>query len=90
MAHRTDSDVVRRTLDTDAEEPTTEIIKALADIEGKDETQLGALWNCTDGVLENLFSDPPSPDAEMQVSFTFEGYRISVHQNGQVLFQDPA
>jgi len=44
------------------------------------------MWACTDGVLDHLFSNPPSAEAQMEVTFSYEGYRITIEQDGTAEF----
>ena len=79
-----ESEIIHRELDTDAENPGIEVVAVIADIDGREMTDLSPFHNCIDGVLDNLFSEPPSPEAEMRVIFNYEGYRIGVTQDGSV------
>jgi len=78
--------MVRRTVDTSAGEPAARIAEMVADIEETEPTRLSNMWECTDGVLDHLFSNPPSPEAGMKVTFSYEGYRITVEQDGTAEF----
>ena len=78
------SDIIHRELDTSVENPATEV--AVADIEGKEATDLTETYGCIDGVLDEIYSDPPSPEAQMQVEFSYEGYRITIEQDGAAKF----
>lgn len=49
-------------------------------------TELSTMYDCVDGILDDLFSDPPSPSAKMMIEFSYEGYRITVEQDGLVEF----
>ena len=86
MDDNSESEIIRRELDTDAENPGIEVVVAIADIEGREMTELSTLHDCIDGILDNLFSDPPSPEAEMRVVFNYENYRIGVTQDGRATF----
>ena len=81
-----ESDIVYRELDTDAENPGIEVVAAVADIKGREMTELSTFHDCIDGVLDHLFSEPPSPEAQMQVIFNYEDYRIDVKQDGSATF----
>lgn len=86
MEEQPESAFVHRELDTDAENPGVEVAQAVADIEGKESTDLANMYECVDGVLDDIFSNPPSPDAQMQATFSYEEYRITVEQNGDAEF----
>lgn len=86
MANAPDRETIHREIDTGAEEPGAQIADAVAAIEGKEPTELATTYECVDGVLDNIFSNPPSPAAQMQVTFSYEGYRITVEQDGDATF----
>ena len=79
-----ESEITHRELDTDAENPGIEVVAAIADIDGREMTDLSPFHNCIDGVLDDLFSDPPSSEAEMRIVFNYEGYRVGVRQDGSL------
>ncbi|MFC6823926.1 HalOD1 output domain-containing protein [Halopelagius fulvigenes] len=87
MSNWSDSGETRRRLDTDAENPGVEVVKVVADLEGVHPTELTTAYDRVDGVLDHLFSNPPSPEARMRVQFRYEGYRITVEQNGNATFE---
>lgn len=78
--------VIHRSLDTDADRPGVEVASAVADIEGRDVSDLSTIYDCVDDVLNHLFSTPPAPEARMQVQFSYESYRITIVQNGEAKF----
>jgi len=86
MTEDKDRESISRELDTDADEPATQIVLAVADIEGKDVDELGSMYETIDHVVDNLFSNPPSQGADVEVSFNYEGYRIHVDQGGTAEF----
>ena len=86
MNSSSEDEIIYRELDTDAENPGIEVVAAIAAIDGREMTELSTLHDCIDGVLDNLFSDPPSPEAEMRVVFNYENYRIGLTQDGSATF----
>lgn len=86
MTNSPESEIIHREIDTDTEEPGVQVAEAVADIEGKESTDLTTTYECVDGVLDNIFSNPPSPDAQMQVTFSYENYRVTIEQNGGAKF----
>lgn len=44
------------------------------------------MYDCIDGMFENLFSHPPAPDAQMETEFTYMTYRIAIEQDGTATF----
>lgn len=83
--------IVRRRLSTDDGNPGPRIAEVVAEIEDREMTEMATMYNCVDGVLDNLFSDPPAAEAKMRVEFSYEGYRITVDQDGLIeLFRTEA
>lgn len=80
------TEIIHREIDTGADTPAVEVAQTVAEIEDKDATDLSAMYECVDGVLDHIFSNPPAPEAQMQVEFSYEGYRITVEQNGAAKF----
>lgn len=75
-------EVIHRELDTETDEPATQVAEAVADIEGKYASELPTMYGCVDGMLDHLFSNPPAPEAQMHVEFDYGPYRITVTQTG--------
>lgn len=82
------SGIVHRELDTGTDRPAAEIARIVAELEERSIDDLSPTWECIDDVLAHVFSNPPSPDAKIQIGFDYEGYRIIVEQNGGVTFVD--
>ncbi|GAA0672287.1 HalOD1 output domain-containing protein [Natronoarchaeum mannanilyticum] len=79
-------EIVDRRLDPDRENPGVQIAEIVAELEGEDPADLTTMYGCIDGVIEHVFSDPPSQEAQLVVEFTYEGYRITIEQDGSVRF----
>jgi hypothetical protein len=86
MTRDQESEIIRRELDTSEEEPATQIAMAVADIEDKEVDELESLYQTVDHVVDHIFSDPPKPGAQVEVAFSYEGYRITIDQEGVVTF----
>ncbi|MFC6825846.1 HalOD1 output domain-containing protein [Halopelagius fulvigenes] len=84
---RADENEIHRNLDTDAN-PTAQVVQAVADQKGMDPMSLQSAWNAIGQVLDPLFSTPPSPDADVEITFNYEGYRITVGQDGCATFDE--
>ena len=79
-------EIVHRELDADRASPAIQVAEIVADLEGKGPTEVTTIWDCIDDVLTRVFSDPPSPEAQVEVTFSYEGYRVTVEQNGVATF----
>ncbi len=86
MTETHDDEIVHRELNTDREEPAVAIAEIVADLEGKQVNELTPTYDCIDGMISELYSNPPSPEAQMTVEFTYSGYRITVEQSGTAEF----
>lgn len=73
--------------DADIAEPGLAIAEAVAEIEGREPTDLAAIYGCIDHVVDHIYSDPPAPEANVEVSFDYEGYRVTVRQDGEATFE---
>ena len=38
------------------------------------------------GYVRTLYSSPPPAEAQAMIKFTYEGYRITLYQDGQAVF----
>lgn len=79
-----DSRIEHRQVDPHPEEGGIDMVELIADLEDKGPTELDSLYERVDNMLSELFSNPPSPEAQVELSFTYSGYRINVDQAGHV------
>lgn len=63
-----------------------DVANVVAELEANDTDDLTPLYDTINHVIDNVFSDPPSPDAQIEISFTYEGYRITVNQGRTATF----
>lgn len=89
MADDSRSEIVHRELDTEREQPAIAIVEIVAELKGREVDELATMWGCMDGVLDHVFSDPPSPEAQVEIAFSYEGYRITVDQDGMATVIEP-
>jgi hypothetical protein len=71
---------------SDDDDPEIGLAEIIADLEGKDATDISSLYDTIDHVVEHLYSNPPPTEAQAQLEFTFEGYRIELSQDGKATF----
>lgn len=86
MTEQTENEIVHRELDPDGNNPAVQIIESIMDLEGVESTELPPIYDCVDGMLDELFSNPPGPEAQMEVTFSYHKYRATVEQNGNAKF----
>lgn len=86
MTNPQDDSIIHRTLDTEQRDPVVQVAEIVAAIEGKDIDELTTTYEKLDHLLTNVFTDPPKPEAQVTVTFSYEGYRITVEQDGSAQF----
>ena len=82
-----DGDVYHATFDTNQRQPNVDVTETVAELKDTDSDQLSPLYDCIDHVIDNIFSEPPDSDANVEVSFTYEGFRITIGQDGNATFR---
>lgn len=63
-------------------EPTVQVVEIIAELEGRQMAEMTPAYNHLGTALEQIFADPPVPDAEVEITFNYEGYRITIEQDG--------
>lgn len=85
MLYMTDREkTIHRTINTDADNPATEIVKIISDIENKDITDLPIIYDYVGDVLDNIFSNPPKTESKLSVTFNYSSYKVTFKQNGDL------
>jgi len=79
-----EDDIVNRNLDHGRDNPGVQIAEIVAELEDEDPADLTTMYGCIDGVIDHILSNPPSPEAQAIVEFTYEGYRVTIRQGGTV------
>jgi hypothetical protein len=79
-----DVGIVRRRITADPEDAEVELLAVIAELEGTTEEELPSLYHELDHVIEALFGTPPSPESQLQITFSYAGYRITMDQRGSV------
>lgn len=86
MTESHNDDVVCQELDTTRSEPAVEVAEVVASLEDTDQDTLTPVYEQIDHVLAHIFSDPPDSSAQIEITFTYESYRVTVEQNGTAQF----
>ena len=66
--------------------PEIDVAQIVAELEGKDTTEISSLYDTIDHLVEYMYSNPPPIEAQAQLEFTYEGYRILLLQDGKATF----
>jgi uncharacterized membrane protein len=86
MSSNPAEDIIHRQLDRTGENTAVQITNIIAELEEKEVSKLYPIYDQMDDVLDNIFSEPPSPEAQLQITFSYEGYRITIEQDGHAAF----
>ena len=84
-----EKDTVFRTFDPEVADPNLKVIQTVSDLEDCDPTDCSPLYSTIDDVIATIYGDPPSSDAGVEITFTYEGYRITLRQDGTAEFVPP-
>ncbi|WP_276272160.1 HalOD1 output domain-containing protein [Haloarcula litorea] len=76
--------IVEREVEPGEETPNYRVLETIADVEDVDETELPPLYPRIDHILDELFSEPPVPESQIEISFSYHGYRVRITQEGVV------
>ncbi len=78
--------IIRQQFDPAETTPETAIVETVADLKDADPQTLSPLYSTVDDILANVFDNPPAPEAQVQITVTYEGYRITLSQDGAAEF----
>lgn len=81
-----DPEEIHRQFEPDDISPRRDMVQTIADLKVTDPDDLMDLWPIMDDIISDIFSEPPAPEAQVEISFSYEGYRITIHQNGKAEF----
>ena len=85
-----ESNTYRARYDRDATAASMAVIAAVSNVLGVDPVELDPLHYTVDtGALDELVRRRDAPNGSVDVSFTVEGYEITVHGNGVVTLSPP-
>ncbi len=86
MTGNRDDELIHRELNTDRGVPAVAIAEGVADFEGTRVSELTPTCDCIDGMIAESYPNPPSPEAQITVEFTYRGYRSTVERSGAAQF----
>jgi len=79
-----ETDIVRASIEPDPRTVEHDLLELIAESEGKAIDELPSFYDQVDHFVEMLFKRPPSPESQMQIAFSYAGYRVTVNQKGEV------
>ena len=71
-------------IDTTEGAPAVQLVELVADLEGADPAELAPVYDCIDHMIADIFSSPPPGEADAELEFSYQGYRVHVRQDGIV------
>jgi hypothetical protein len=78
------TDIVRTRIESNPATAEYDLLEIVAELEGREIEELPSFYTQVDHFVEHLFKNPPSPEAQMQIEFSYAGYRITLTQRGEV------
>lgn len=92
MSDDPEATIVERVVDPDDEQANYSVLETIASAEDVDVTDLPPMYTRIDHLLDELFDEPPVDEAQIEVSFSYYGYRVTVNQGGTVTLRklDPS
>ena len=76
--------------EVDQDDPEVDVAEVIAELEDCDSTKLSPAYETIDHIIEKLFADPLSAEAQAVLQFSYEGYRITLKQDGHATFMKVA
>lgn len=78
----------RSLFEVEEHDPATELVHVVAELKAVNPTDLEPLYNWADDLIDDLYSSPPPAAAQSVVEFSYEGFRITLHQDGHAVFMN--
>ncbi|WP_435177007.1 HalOD1 output domain-containing protein [Halorussus sp. AFM4] len=76
----------RSIFENDDADPSTELVTVVAELKGVAQEELDPLYSWADSLVQDLYSSPPPAEAQAVVEFSYEGYRVTLYQDGHAVF----
>lgn len=84
----TEPAVVKTTIPADPSAAEYAFLEVVADLEGVEIDALPSLYERLDHLVELLFENPPAREAQIELAFSYSGYRVQLTQGGQLTMLD--
>jgi|AntDeeMinimDraft_5_1070356.scaffolds.fasta_scaffold00092_25 hypothetical protein len=75
------------TFDPAQDQPNVDVTETVAELKGVESDELSPLYDVIGHVVDDIFSDPPQSGTDVEVSFSYEGFRITLSQDGDARFR---
>jgi len=77
-------EIVRENVRPAEAEPNYLVLETIAEAEGIAVTDLPPMYERIDHIIDKIFEEPPVDAAQVEVSFSYHGYRITIDQEATV------
>ena len=81
---REGSGFIKRQIQPAADTAEFDFLEIIADLEEKEMDELPPLYTELDDFITRLFQNPPSPESQVALSFSYAGYRVTITQQGKL------
>ncbi|MCU4801627.1 hypothetical protein OB920_14705 [Halobacteria archaeon HArc-gm2] len=75
------------TFDPARGQPNVDVTETVAALKGVESDELSPLYDAVGHVVDDIFSEPPRSGSDVEVSFSYEGFRITISQDGDARFR---
>ncbi|MFB6175539.1 MAG: HalOD1 output domain-containing protein [Halobaculum sp.] len=72
--------------DPTTDDPTVVVVNEIAELERRAVESMPVLYDTINDLLDHIWTNPPAPEAQVTIEFTYAGYRITLHQDGSARF----
>lgn len=80
----TEGEIVNAHIDPESSTAEYDLLAVIAELEGVEIEALPPLYDQVGHFVEMLFRDPPAGESQMEIGFSYAGYRVRVTSHGQV------
>ncbi|MFB6087690.1 MAG: HalOD1 output domain-containing protein [Haloarculaceae archaeon] len=77
---------VHRNFDPAEHDPVYYVVDTIAELERVSIEELPSTYDNIDGLVDRLYENPPRPETQATIEFSYAGYRVTLHQDGQATF----
>lgn len=88
VEYRTKDGIVRAVVTPDPDTAEHDLLAIIADVERVAIDELPAFYTQAGHFVEELFQTPPSEEAQMEISFSYAGYRVTLNRSGDLKLVD--
>lgn len=79
--------IYHRNIRLEGSEPRLALVRTIADLKDVNVRELNQLYGCTGDLVTRIFQVPPPPSANTELTFSYEGFRITIYQDGHTVLQ---